>query len=402
MRIVILYPRFEHFAIEERFASLQSLSRLTRFAGNVPVIRYDAASPLVDALRHVDADAVLLVTAPLSVSAPGLVEQLLAALAGSRADAAIPVANGSPDPRQIASRSTPYLTLREFEEYASGLEPSQEVVEWSDADPGIALIRADTLRAHGGTATQVLAGRRVVIARGAVIHRWAPLRAQDRADLVAMVDPAATNILDLGCAEGLLGAALKARQPCRVVGIELEPGAAAIAATRLDRVVAGDAEALVPSLGETFDTITAGDLLEHVADPWTLLRNLRTSAREGCRLVAAMPNAGHGSIVADLLAGRFDYVYIGITCVGHLRFYTRESIVEMMRSSGWTVASIVPADEFRTAAAERLAETLQRGGIQPGADFFVPGYYVVATPESDVIKDHGNTGDVAVSEARAD
>ena len=45
---------------------------------------------------------------------------------------------------------------------------------------------------------------------------------------------------------------------------------------------------------------------------------------------------------ADLLHGRFDYVYMGLTCVGHLRFFTRRSIEDMLAIAGWTVVSIEP------------------------------------------------------------
>jgi tRNA1(Val) A37 N6-methylase TrmN6 len=40
-------------------------------------------------------------------------------------------------------------------------------------------------------------------------------------------------VLDLGCASGALGAALKARQGCAVVGVEVDPLYAARARERL-------------------------------------------------------------------------------------------------------------------------------------------------------------------------
>ncbi len=45
-----------------------------------------------------------------------------------------------------------------------------------------------------------------------------------RADVQALVPPSARTILELGCAGGALGAAIKARQQAVVVGVELDPG----------------------------------------------------------------------------------------------------------------------------------------------------------------------------------
>ena len=50
----------------------------------------------------------------------------------------------------------------------------------------------------------------------------------------------ARRVLDLGCATGTTGAALKQRQPAHVTGIEIEPEYAREAATRLDHVIEGD------------------------------------------------------------------------------------------------------------------------------------------------------------------
>ena len=44
-----------------------------------------------------------------------------------------------------------------------------------------------------------------------------------RPEILEHVPKTATNVLDLGCATGTTGAALKQRQPAHVTGIEIEP-----------------------------------------------------------------------------------------------------------------------------------------------------------------------------------
>jgi SAM-dependent methyltransferase len=67
-----------------------------------------------------------------------------------------------------------------------------------------------------------------------------------RPEVQALVPRDARRVLDLGCPSGALGAALKARQGCAVVGVEVDPLYAPRARERLDEVVEADLETFVP------------------------------------------------------------------------------------------------------------------------------------------------------------
>ena len=73
------------------------------------------------------------------------------------------------------------------------------------------------------------------------------------------------------------------------------------------------------------------------------LAELRGLANPGGRLLLSIPNLANASVVRDLLLGRFDYAYMGLTCVGHLRFFTRGSLAGLLRATGFEPASIEPA-----------------------------------------------------------
>src|SRR5919112_954782 len=95
-----------------------------------------------------------------------------------------------------------------------------------------------------------------------------------------------------GCASGALGAALKARQDCEVVGIESDPSYARDAEERLDRVICADLNTFDEDLGR-FDCLVAADVLEHLVDPWAVLARWATALEPGCRAVISLPNARH-------------------------------------------------------------------------------------------------------------
>ena len=380
MRLVALYPHFDHPAIEERYASWQT-QMLLRSDGEVNLQHYDADEPASYSVAEVDATHVLVVTEPLLVPPTGLAWSLRQTLSTSSAFAAVPLTNESSNPKQMYSPE-PYLTLRELQEVTDKLRKqprSSESVTWDKADPGVFLCSTADLDALDSPMRSALTGREVVISKNDFVHRWSSLRGQTRDDLLSLISSEARSVLEFGCGEGGLGAALKHRQPTRVVGVELDPRAAAVARKRIDDVYTGDVREIVSIIHEQFDWIVGGDILEHLDEPWSFLAELRRISRANGRLLLSIPNISNASVVGDLLNGRFDYVYMGLTCVGHLRFFTRRSIEEMLTIAGWNVVDVLPQNAMTTTAGKRLLESVARAGIaHSAADLTPTGYYVIA------------------------
>ena len=195
-------------------------------------------------------------------------------------------------------------------------------------------------------------------------------------DLLAMIPKAASAVLEVGCGAGALGAEfLRANPQARYYGVEMNREAAEVARTRLAAVASCDIELEWNPHGlphGSLDALVFGDVLEHLRDPWTALSRLAGLLREGGAVVAFIPNISHWSIVAGLLAGRFDYADEGLLDRTHLRFFTLRSILDLLRRSGLTPHAVrgrrLPAtnrgiDEFLAAAAP-LAKFL---GVAPEA-----------------------------------
>jgi len=380
MPIAVLYPRYEHSAIEERYASWQTQMLLRREGARV--IFYELNEAAADVAGDVEAQHVLVITDPLLLPSSALATRLRDALEASGAAAIVPVANASEHPKQLRNPPTPYLTLRELQEAVETLAaetPSVERVTWDRTDPGAFLCRTELLDTIEGPLRDVLVGRDVAISATDYVHRWSSLRGQTRHDLLDRISPEAKSILEFGCGEAPLGEALKKRQKCRVVGIELDPEAAAVAEKRIDAVYRGDVREIVSIMDERFEWIIGGDIVEHLDEPWSFLADLRNVATPGGHLLLSIPNLANASLVNDLLHGRFDYVYMGLTCVGHLRFFTRQSIEDMLTIAGWTIVEVAPQDLVATPAREELLRGLEAAGIAHSRDDLMPtGYYVIA------------------------
>jgi 2-polyprenyl-3-methyl-5-hydroxy-6-metoxy-1,4-benzoquinol methylase len=150
------------------------------------------------------------------------------------------------------------------------------------------------------------------------------------------------RVLDVGASTGYL-AEIMTNRGCRVTGIEVDPEAARQAAERCERVVVGDVESLDldGELGdERFDAIVFGDVLEHLKDPSWALERFTPFLSPGGYVVTSIPNIAHGSVRLALMQGRFEYRSLGLLDNTHLKFFTRDSVEEMLEDAGFLVTEL--------------------------------------------------------------
>jgi len=161
-----------------------------------------------------------------------------------------------------------------------------------------------------------------------------------RHDLIHGISKGSNRILEVGCAEGATGLALKqSGQALEVVGIELVAEAARVAESRLDHVIHGDLESMSldePFLApESFDYIICGDVLEHLKDPWSQLDRLLKLLKPGGAFICSLPNVRYYNVSFPLVFGDdWTYTNAGILDSTHLRFFTRSTGLRMLESAG--------------------------------------------------------------------
>lgn len=162
----------------------------------------------------------------------------------------------------------------------------------------------------------------------------------ERPELVDFILPHGPfdTVLDIGCAGGVLGASLlKSGIAVRCDGVEPNPQAARLAEQHLRQVWQGGLEAvadLVP--WRDYALVVMADVLEHLVDPWSALRDLHTRTLPGVGLLLSLPNVRHYKVSLPLVfRDEFRYVDHGIMDRTHLHFFTRSSLLETLHECGW-------------------------------------------------------------------
>lgn len=162
-----------------------------------------------------------------------------------------------------------------------------------------------------------------------------------RPEVAALVPPSAREVVDVGCGAGGLGRTLKAaRAGIAVRGVEPVESQAALARAALDDVHVAGADDPLPASWPAPDCVIFADVLEHLVDPWATVRRYRKVLRPGGSLVVSIPNVAHRSVLRGLLRHRWDYDVEGILDRTHLRFFTRETALELVEQGGFTVRTV--------------------------------------------------------------
>ena len=153
-----------------------------------------------------------------------------------------------------------------------------------------------------------------------------------------------TTILDVGCDTGRLAATLRRKHGQRVVGVDVNRKALLVAAERGVPVVKFDFEYArgSPFKKSSFDGAILGDVIEHVRDPGSLLRQIASLVAPGGFIAISVPNVAFIETRLRLLFGQFDYTDAGTLDRNHLRFFTRSSVVETVRSAGLEIERVEP------------------------------------------------------------
>ena len=174
-----------------------------------------------------------------------------------------------------------------------------------------------------------------------------------RRDIVERL-PHNTNgrILEIGCGTGGTGALALAEGRCsEYYAIELDGASAAVASQHITAVVEGDIETMpFPWVDKKFDALILSEVLEHLRDPWAVIRELSTMLRPGAVIFASSPNVAHYRIILMQMRGEWKLTSFGPMDETHLRWFTPASYQRMFEDCGYKVLSVQPANNLSRKA----------------------------------------------------
>lgn len=151
-------------------------------------------------------------------------------------------------------------------------------------------------------------------------------------------------VLDLGVGDGALLEFMIDERQISGYGLDVSPKAVEFCQARGLNVLLYDinrpiADALEVFPGVAFDWVILSEIIEHIADPETLLLSVMPLVRKG--IIVSIPNTGFHQHRLRLMLGRFPLQWV-VTPGEHLRFWTRADFRWWASQLGFQVTSEIP------------------------------------------------------------
>jgi 2-polyprenyl-3-methyl-5-hydroxy-6-metoxy-1,4-benzoquinol methylase len=154
----------------------------------------------------------------------------------------------------------------------------------------------------------------------------------------------ARKVLDLGCGNGAFTSELAARG-FEATGCDADQEGIAIARAahpevRYERISVYDDPAI---LGETYDAVVSTEVIEHLARPRALPRFAASVLKPRGWLILSTPYHGWLKNVLIAATGHWDDHHMYWDDVGHVKFFSRRSLTDVLEKEGWIVRKFAGA-----------------------------------------------------------
>lgn len=188
-------------------------------------------------------------------------------------------------------------------------------------------------------------------------------RLNERTEIVPFIPADASRVLDVGCASGGFGAALRRARPDvrELEGVEPLQSEAVVARQGAYDVIHDGCfpEALSAATRE-FDGIVMNDVLEHMIDPWGAIDSARDFLKPEGWIVASIPSIQYLPIWWGVFRGTWEYADEGTLDRTHLRFFTRSSMMDLFKGAGFDVVLATGINSLFGHPRYRRAKFLNR------------------------------------------
>ena len=167
--------------------------------------------------------------------------------------------------------------------------------------------------------------------------------------VIANTIQAHARVLDVGAGNGILAMLLqRLEKDVALDGVEPSADAARIAEgfyqrmfnTTLDAAVKAESGLQTDLRRESYDYVVLADVIEHTNDPSATLILARQFLTDQGQLLVSVPNVGFAPIRAELMNGEWQYTDWGILERTHLRFFTKQTLLDTIRASGLCVDAL--------------------------------------------------------------
>jgi len=164
--------------------------------------------------------------------------------------------------------------------------------------------------------------------------------------LLAMLGRPPGPVLDVGCGNGAIARSLIA-QGYDVYGVDASESGIAIANAespgRFFVLDVSSGELPAGLAGKRFDVVISTEVIEHLYDPRGFIAFARRILQSGGEFIVSTPYHGYFKNLALAAAGKLDAHFTVLWDGGHIKFFSRRTLEQMLREQGFEVTAFAGA-----------------------------------------------------------
>jgi len=149
------------------------------------------------------------------------------------------------------------------------------------------------------------------------------------------------RVLEIGAGPGAITKLLKEHNNCLVTAVEIDKKAIEKLTPYCEKVYSLDLndESWISHFKneEKYNAIVGGDVLEHLYDPWNVLKAMSEVLHDDGHIVLSIPHVGHNVVIACLLEEDFAYQDWGLLDKTHIRFFGIHNIQKLFNDAGFKI-----------------------------------------------------------------
>lgn len=163
----------------------------------------------------------------------------------------------------------------------------------------------------------------------------------ERLEMLAFFPKDAKTVLDVKCGQGSFAKQIKDEYKTETWGIEYMPAHAKQAEEILDKVFSGPCEDFLEELPDNyFDVVYFNDFLEHLFDPYKVLKIMKTKLTKNGKIISSIPNIRyHSSLSMFLFDREWKNQDSGVMDHTNIWFFTKKSIKRLYEDLGFKILS---------------------------------------------------------------
>ncbi len=109
---------------------------------------------------------------------------------------------------------------------------------------------------------------------------------------------------------------------------------------------------------DSYNVVTLIEVIEHVYDPENFLKLIKSKMKKDSKIIISTPFHGYLKNLAISLMNKFDHHFNPLWLHGHIKFFSKKTLLKIMNKNGFTVSKVIYSGRFYPFSKSIIIEAI--------------------------------------------